>query len=318
MLVNTVARHFGRNGTLVGSRVRSVRMCRVPVSPSAPLSACAREALPRGSGRTFAVVGAAGAVGAGALWLTHSASSGAETACEDADAPGAQGSSTNPLDALDASLDRPWDFDWDGRHGQGKGGKGKRTLVFVRHGQYEHGSTDEERILTPLGREQARRTGQRLHAMYPGKIDRIVYSTMSRATETANIIREELPSAIPAEKSDSIREGAVFPPIPEHDKWKPSPTDFEADGARIEGAFREHIHRSEAGQDQNTVEVYVCHGNVIRYFFMRGLQLPPSAWLRTSVANGSMTVLRIGKDGTVGADQLGESGYMPVPSVTYN
>ena len=31
-----------------------------------------------------------------------------------------------------------------------------------------------------------------------------------------------------------------------------------------------------------------------------------------------MTVLRIGKDGTVGADQLGESGYMPVPSVTYN
>ena len=50
---------------------------------------------------------------------------------------------------------------------------------------------------------------------------------------------------------------AVFPPIPEHDKWKPSPTDFEADGARIEGAFREHIHRSEAGQDQNTVEVCV-------------------------------------------------------------
>ena len=50
---------------------------------------------------------------------------------------------------------------------------------------------------------------------------------------------------------------AVFPPIPAHDQWKPSPEDFATDGARIEGAFGEHMHRAEAGQDESTVEVYV-------------------------------------------------------------
>ena len=42
-----------------------------------------------------------------------------------------------------------------------------------------------------------------------------------------------------------------------------------------------------------TVDVLVCHGNVIRYFVMRGLQLPPEAWLRQSLNNGSITQMYI-------------------------
>ena len=41
-----------------------------------------------------------------------------------------------------------------------------RTYILVRHGQYEMKDTDEERILTPLGREQANSTGERLAILW--------------------------------------------------------------------------------------------------------------------------------------------------------
>ena len=71
-----------------------------------------------------------------------------------------------------------WDWDWDNRNSGH--GKGTRTLIFVRHGQYVHAKTDLGKILTPLGREQAKLTGRRLNELYgsnstvPGnKIDNI-------------------------------------------------------------------------------------------------------------------------------------------------
>ena len=41
-----------------------------------------------------------------------------------------------------------------------------RTYILVRHGQYEMKDTDEERILTPLGREQANSTGERMAILW--------------------------------------------------------------------------------------------------------------------------------------------------------
>jgi serine/threonine-protein phosphatase PGAM5 len=216
-----------------------------------------------------------------------------------------------------------WAWNWDNR--QNSHGKGTRTLIFVRHGQYVHAKTDLGKVLTPLGREQARITGRRLNEIYgsnsiiPGnKIDNIIYSTMTRATETSNIIREELPTGIPADPSESIREGAVYPPVPIHPTWRPSAEEFEEDGERIEGCFKENVHRAGVGEDQNTTTLFVCHGNVIRYFFMRALQLPPSAWLRLSVANGSITTMSINSEGRVNVSDLGNSGHFPPEKVTYN
>ena len=70
---------------------------------------------------------------------------------------------------------------------------------------------------------------------------------------------------------------------------------------------RWHLNRNKKDkqpQDESTVEVVpkatvdvlVCHGNVIRYFVMRGLQLPPEAWLRQSLNNGSITQMYIRDD----------------------
>ena len=226
-------------------------------------------------------------------------------------------------DTVGKYSDNTWDWDWDNR--QSSHGKGSRTLIFVRHGQYVNAKTDLGRVLTPLGREQAKLTGRRLNEMYgssssiPGrKIDNIVYSTMTRAIETCNLIREELPPEIPAKPSESIREGCVYPPVPQHPTWQPSAEEFEKDGKRIENCFKENVHRANVGVNENTTTLYVCHGNVIRYFFMRALQLPPSAWLRLSVANGSITTMSISPDGRVSVSTLGNSGHFPAEKITYN
>ncbi|PKU42665.1 serine threonine-protein phosphatase mitochondrial isoform x2 [Limosa lapponica baueri] len=40
---------------------------------------------------------------------------------------------------------------------------------------------------------------------------------------------------------------------------------YYEDGARIEAAFRNFIHRADAKQEEDSYEIFVCHANVIRY-----------------------------------------------------
>lgn len=81
-----------------------------------------------------------------------------------------------------------------------------------------------------------------------------------------------------------------------------------------------YCHRSilaENPEDQPFSTVLVCHGNVIRYFVMRALQLPPEAWLRTAVWNASITILEIYPNGRVSLRCLGDVGHIPAEKVTY-
>lgn len=76
--------------------------------------------------------------------------------------------------------------------------------------QYCHHST---------GREQAALTGERLHELaFP--YSKVVYSTMTRATETAKIILTKLEN-VEVEQCDLLREGAPIPPEPPIGSWKP-------------------------------------------------------------------------------------------------
>jgi hypothetical protein len=129
-----------------------------------------------------------------------------------------------------------WDANWDGLE---KGGsKCYRTIVLIRHGQYVPKDSDEDRILTALGRQQAVETGKRLQTLLADNflppIDTVYYSTMTRATETHDLIVQQLSSnhRAPSVPCDLIREGAVFRPEPPHSSWKPSDESFEADGQR--------------------------------------------------------------------------------------
>ncbi|KAK7073070.1 hypothetical protein SK128_023838 [Halocaridina rubra] len=186
-----------------------------------------------------------------------------------------------------------------------------RHLIFIRHGQYNlDGAEDSDRYLTKLGREQAALTGERLKVLgFP--YSKLVYSTMTRATETANIIMENIDVPKDVINCDLLREGAPIPPEPPLGSWRPEVHKFFADGARIEAAFRKYVHRAPHSQEKDSYEVFVCHANVIRYIVCRALQLPPEAWLRMSLHNGSITHIVIRPDGRVGLWQLGECGYMP-------
>jgi serine/threonine-protein phosphatase PGAM5 len=64
--------------------------------------------------------------------------------------------------------------------------------------------------------------------------------------------------------------------------------------------------------------VLVCHGNVIRYFLTRALQIDPEAWLRFSLANGAITVIKVTPSGNCSLQMIGCAGFMPTDSVTFN
>ncbi|XP_077418669.1 serine/threonine-protein phosphatase PGAM5, mitochondrial isoform X2 [Vanacampus margaritifer] len=187
--------------------------------------------------------------------------------------------------------------------------KATRNILLIRHSQYNlSGSSDKERILTPLGREQAELTGHRLSALGL-KYDVLIHSSMARATETAHIISKHL-SGVDLLSCDLLREGAPIEPVPPVTHWKPDAV-YHEDGARIEAAFRRYIHRADPKQKEDSYEIIVCHANVIRYFVCRALQFPPEGWLRMGLNNGSITWLTIRPSGRVALRTLGDAGFMP-------
>ncbi|XP_004709686.1 serine/threonine-protein phosphatase PGAM5, mitochondrial isoform X2 [Echinops telfairi] len=192
--------------------------------------------------------------------------------------------------------------------------KATRHIFLIRHSQYHvDGSLEKDRTLTPLGREQAELTGLRL-ASLGLKFDKIIHSSMTRATETTDIISKHLPGVCRV-STDLLREGAPIEPDPPVTHWKPEAVYYE-DGARIEAAFRNYIHRADARQEEDSYEIFICHANVIRYIVCRALQFPPEGWLRLSLNNGSITHLVIRPNGRVALRTLGDTGFMPPNKIT--
>ncbi|KAL0610348.1 Serine/threonine-protein phosphatase PGAM5, mitochondrial [Plecturocebus cupreus] len=116
--------------------------------------------------------------------------------------------------------------------------------------------------------------------------------------------------------TDLLREGAPIEPDPPVSHWKPEAVQYYEDGARIEAAFRNYIHRADARQEEDSYEIFICHANVIRYIVCRALQFPPEGWLRLSLNNGSITHLVIRPNGRVALRTLGDTGFMPPDKIT--
>lgn len=117
--------------------------------------------------------------------------------------------------------------------------------------------------------------------------------------------------------------------------------EYFQDGSRIEAAFRNYVYRADNRQKEDSYDIIVCHGNVIRYFvcrysalrtvfflckekfksskiciFFRALQLPPEAWLRMQVNHASITWLCIRPNGIVSLKSLGDCGHLPPDLLT--
>lgn len=228
-----------------------------------------------------------------------------------------------------------WDSNWDRRDPASlvrpsKGGiddnryneavekfksKAVRHLLLIRHGNYNmSGKSDEERVLTDLGRKQAKFTGLRLQELAL-PYSRVIRSTMTRAKETAEIIQNSLPS-VPVSDCPLLEEGAPVPPEPRVGSWRPETYQFFQDGARIEAAFRRYFYRADTSQEKDSYEILVCHANVIRYFVCRAMQFPPEAWLRMSLNHGSITWISLMPSGRVVLRSLGDTGHMPPDVIT--
>lgn len=189
-----------------------------------------------------------------------------------------------------------------------------RHLILIRHGHYERdGKSDKEKVLTQLGRSQAQATGLRI-AELDLPIDSIVSSTKSRAQETSGIIAKHISKDTTVLEDDpTLNEGSPYPPEPLYPhlsrKFR-SDAVYEDDGKRIEEAFQKYFYRPPIEQEADSFEIIVCHANVIRYFILRALQLPPEAWIRMTLKHASMSWISINDEGYCTLLAAGDAGHL--------
>jgi serine/threonine-protein phosphatase PGAM5 len=189
-----------------------------------------------------------------------------------------------------------------------------RTIILIRHGEYEHDDDCDEDVgcgLVVLGRQQARLVGDRLKAM-PMAFTSIQASAMTRARQTGEIIAERFPDLELSLQRD-IRE--CTPSTRRQDIM----TELEpGEAAECEGnleAAWQRIFVPASGA--NEYDIVVCHGNVIRWFATRVLEVDPLAWLGMSIANCSLTVVQVRADGSRKLVAFADSGHIPYSMTTY-
>jgi serine/threonine-protein phosphatase PGAM5 len=77
----------------------------------------------------------------------------------------------------------------------------------------------------------------------------------------------------------------------------------------LEKAFKEYFVPSPDFNDRN--DIIVCHGNVIRYFVTKVLNVDPMSWLQMSIGNCSLTIIRIKPDGSMKLVSFNDVGHIP-------
>lgn len=183
-----------------------------------------------------------------------------------------------------------------------------RIIVLVRHGQYVPDPAADPKLgphISPLGVAQAKLVGARLAAM-PVAFDALYVSPLQRARDTAATIASDFPE----------RQFTVLPDLeectPPTDDAKimagEKAEDLAACQAQLERVFAAYF---KPAQGKERKELFVCHGNVIRYLVSRALGLDREAWLRMSVGHASITRIRIEADGTIQVIAVGDVGHLP-------
>lgn len=199
---------------------------------------------------------------------------------------------------------------------------GKRTLYIVRHGQYDSSIADADGgDLTELGHEQAELAGQYL-AQLP--ISTVHCSTMVRARTTARIIAAALaidPDEIIA--SDLLREAVpIIPPrfathffdLIEQDNGFDHDR-IHRDRQRADAAY-EHYFVPARPDEADVHDLLVCHGNILRYFTCRALNVDVSTWANMNIYHCGITSIEIGEDGLPRLIAHNETGHLPPKKIT--
>ena len=188
---------------------------------------------------------------------------------------------------------------------------GTRTIYLVRHGFYDyHDEQDAEvgKALVPLGVAQARLVADRLRSI-PVTYATLYSSTMTRARQTAYIVRDELGFE---EVLESPLLSECTPPTWREDIMAEyGGPEMDECTSTLDAAF-EHFFLPSTTED-NMHEILVCHGNVTRYFVTKVLKVDTLSWLMMSVGNCSLTTIRVNSDGTMKLLGVGDMGHIPPP-----
>jgi serine/threonine-protein phosphatase PGAM5 len=183
-----------------------------------------------------------------------------------------------------------------------------RTIVLVRHGYYVPDPTAGDRPgphLAPIGVAQAQLVGARLAGL-PTRFDDMYVSPVQRARDTAAIIATDFPGRH-FEVVDDLAE--CVPPTRRpaamaHEKLQ----DLTACQAQLDRVFDRYFKPAMGAEH---TDLFVCHGNVIRYLVTRALGVDTKAWLEMSVGNASITEIRIEANGSFKVISVGDVGHLP-------
>ncbi len=157
----------------------------------------------------------------------------------------------------------------------------------------------------PIGVAQAKLLGARLREL-PFRFDTFLASPLTRARQTARVIASEIDG--PSLALDPELEECTPP------TWR---TDVVADETaaslaackhRLDSLFKARFRPSP---DHEHRELWVCHGNVIRYLVTEALGVDTRAWLEMSVGNASLTEIRVEPDGRFKVISVGDVGHLP-------
>ncbi len=189
-----------------------------------------------------------------------------------------------------------------------------RAVYLIRHGEYDQEDErdpDVGRALVGLGYAQARLIAARL--VETGTVfTSIQASTMTRARQTGEVVAACFPGLELALHRD-IRE--CTPTTRRQDIMaREDPAEVAACEANLAAAW-DRIFRHAGGTDAH--DIVVCHGNVIRWFVTRALEVDNEAWLGMSIANCSLTVIQVKPDGSCKLVAFADAGHIPPDMQTY-
>ncbi len=188
-----------------------------------------------------------------------------------------------------------------------------RTVVLVRHGQYVADPAANAKLgpgLSPLGVAQAHLVGSRLAAM-EAHVDGLYVSPLQRARDTAAVIAADFPGRR-FEVIDDLEE--CTPPTRRAEIMaEGKPEEFVACKAQLDKLFAEYFRPAQGSE---RTDLFVCHGNVIRYLVTRALGVDTAAWLEMSVGHASITRIRIEADGRFKVVGIGDVGFLPPNMLT--
>lgn len=171
--------------------------------------------------------------------------------------------------------------------------------------------------LTDVGKQQAECVARVLDGV---ALTSVVASTMLRAIETAAIIAEATP--IEYTVTDLLREAipSIPPRIATHilDLMARDPNitheSIHEDQKRADEAFNQFFVPPQ--DEDDTHDVLVCHGNILRYLMCKALGVNADTWAKMNINHCGITTIMIDENGLMRLHSHNETRHLPIDLIT--